>query len=200
MLLILILFGSLFVFLKTQFSQPENLFLPYLLFYLVIASHPAYHWLITFSEGLVNRFSGGFSLVNDEEVYQAIRHYHQPEKLENSPLLRLSLVSQKLQEHSAKTPVDALRQIIKETIEYFKPESDYQRRTKQNLKYHFLKMIAFDQAEEEQILWELGFEDYPVRIMFKEGRSRPPLFRPSSPSDYSYTFRNAFLALKRGYP
>jgi len=105
----------------------------------MIANHPAYHWLITFSGDLVNRFSGRLSLVNDEEVYQAIRHYHQPEKLENSPLLRLSLVSQKLQERQPKHRLMPLRQIIKETIEYFKPEADTQCRTKQNLKHHLLK-------------------------------------------------------------
>jgi len=96
----------------------------------MIANHPAYHWLITFSGDLINRFSGRLSLVNDEEVYQAIRHYHQPEKLENSPLLRLSLVPQKLQERQPKHRLMPLRQIIKETIEYFKPEADTQCRTK----------------------------------------------------------------------
>ncbi|MEK7096570.1 MAG: hypothetical protein AAB881_01310, partial [Patescibacteria group bacterium] len=95
------------------------------------------------------------------------------------------------------TPVDGLRQIIKEAVEYFKPDEDSHKRNKKNLKYELLKMIAIDEAEEGQILWELGFEEYPVRIMSKERNLRPSMFKIESPSDYSYTSRNAYLALKK---
>mgnify|MGYP001558126939 CR=1 FL=1 len=58
-------------------------------------------------------------------------------------------------------------------------------------------MLAFDEAEEGQILWELGFDEYPVKLMRLERRERPPKFRDFSPADYHYISRNAYLALKK---
>ena len=57
--------------------------------------------------------------------------------------------------------------------------------------------MLMKEAEEGQILWELGFEEYPVRIMSKERNLRPSMFKIESPSDYYYTSRNAYLALKK---
>jgi len=168
-----------------------------ILLVLVLTTHCFYDWLTTFVRDVVYNISSGLSIVNDEEVYQALRNYNKPDRLEDSPLLRLNLINQNIRKGEAETPVDALRGLIKEAIEYFKPEQDKRRRTKQNLKYHLLKMLAFNQVEEGQILWELGFEEYPLRIMAKETEARPPLFKPLSPSDYTYTSRNAFMALKR---
>ena len=58
-------------------------------------------------------------------------------------------------------------------------------------------MLAFDQAEEGQILWELGFGEYPVKIMRRESESRPPFFQAKAISDYPYASRNAFMALRK---
>jgi len=111
-------------------------------------------------------------------------------------LLNLKIVKARAKsEHT--TPVDALRSVIKDSVEYFKPEDNPHRRIKKNLKYHLLTMLAFDQAEEGQILWDLGFEEYPVAIMTRESRERKPLFKTESPSDYYYISRNAYLALKK---
>jgi len=197
MLLIFVLYFATLVINGDQFTSVKSFITPFILAYLIILTHPAYDWLSTFVKDIMYNVSSGISVVKDEEVYEAIKNYDNPEKLENSSLLRLILVDQKIRKNSAKTPVDSLRMIIQEAIDYFKPTEDINRRTKKNLKYHLLKMIAFDQAEEGQILWELGFEEYPLRIMSKESQTRPPLFKASSPSDYNYVSRNAYMALKK---
>ena len=196
--IIIVLYLSIILSAKSQFLSLGSLIVPYILVYLLIATHPAYDWLSTFVRDLVYNVSSGFSLVNDPEVYQVLKNYKNPRLLENVPLLRLNLINQEMRKDKAKTPVDGLRNILEESIEYFRPEEDERtRRTKANLKYHLLKMIAFDQAEEGQILWELGFEEYPLRILSQESRSRPPLFKSISASDYNYISRNAFIALKK---
>lgn len=166
---------------------------------LLLTTHSFYEWYVTFINDLSFNFSSGLSVVNDEEVYQALRNYNNPEKLENISLLRfrLNLISNGVKKQHDQTSVDALRQVLKEAVEYFKPGEDDNERTKQHLKYHLLKMLSFKQAEEGQILWELGFDEYPVRIMSRENNLRKPLFEVKSPSDYTYTSRNAYLALKK---
>lgn len=163
--------------------------------YLLIFSHSFYDWLITFTNDLLFNPEVGLSVVSDQETGEAIKNYNSPDRLESSTLLQLLIVQRK--KESGQIPIDNLRSLVKDAVEYFRPEQDSGRRTKRNLKYYLLKMIAYDEAEEGQILWELGFEDYPVRIMTKESNKRPPLFQITSPSDYSYTSRNAYLALKK---
>lgn len=181
----------------SQFTSTKSLITPYILIYLIIITHPAYDWLSTFVKDIMYNISSGISVVNDQEVYQAIKNYNNPEKLEESSLLRLDLIGREKRKDVTETPIDALRIIIKDAIEHFRPTEETSRRIKRNLKYHLLKMIAFDQAEEGQILWELGFEEYPLRIMSKESQARLPFFKTSSPSDYNYISRNAFIALKK---
>lgn len=173
----------------------NDLLMPVLLVFFVVTCLPIYNWLSTFINDLLYNPSSGLSVVNDSEISQALRNYQNRSRLEDSPLPRLNIVKKTINQKN-ETPVDALRAILRQAIEYFRPE-DEKRRTKQHLKYHFLRMLTFDQAEEGQILWELGFEDYPVRIMTNETKARPPLFKVTSPSDYSYVSRNAFLALKK---
>ena len=196
LLIIIIYFGILFTA-NIKFTSAQSFIFPYIFIHLIIATHPLYNWLTTFINDLIYNISSGISVVNDQEVYQAIKSYNIPEKLENNPLLRLNLIDQEKKYKNATTPVDALRNILKTSIEYFKPDEDINIRTKKNLKYFILKMIAFNQSEEGQILWELGFEEYPLRIMNKELSTRPPLFKSNSPSDYNYISRNAYIALKK---
>ena len=66
-----------------------------------------------------------------------------------------------------------------------------------NIKYQILKMSAIDEADEGQILWELGFDGYPFKIMQGENNTRKPIFKVESMSDYTATSRNAFIALKK---
>lgn len=196
-ILILVLFGLTMSSSVIRFNTVQSLIFPYLLIYLIIASHPLYNWLNTFIADLSYNISSGLSVVNDQEIAEALRNYHRPDQLESSPLLRLNLVTQDIKSNQAKNPVDALRQILAGAVEYFQPKEDKPRRIKENLKHHFLKMYTFDQAEEGQILWELGFNDYPVKILQVENESRPPLFKTISVSDYPHTSRTAFIALKR---
>ncbi|KKQ81456.1 MAG: hypothetical protein UT05_C0016G0010 [Parcubacteria group bacterium GW2011_GWF2_38_76] len=163
--------------------------------FLIIFTHTLYDWFSTFINDLLYNPSSGFSIVNDEEIASALKNYNSPDRLDDSPLLGLKLINS----DNAKggIPVDKLRKCIKESIEYFAPEEDKGRRTKRNLKYHLLKMLAFDEAEEGQILWELGFDEYPTRLMSGSAEKRKPLFARFYPSDYTYTSRNAFLALKK---
>jgi hypothetical protein len=169
-----------------------DLIVPLSLIYFITAVLPLYSWLNTFINDLLYNPSLGLSVVSDNEILDALKNFNNPSNLEINPLLRLKVISKEKQA----MPVDTLRKILRESIEYFNPNENY-RRTKQNLKYQLLKMLAFDQSEEGQILWELGFEDYPVRIMASETKNRPPLFKTKSPSEYSYISRNAFLALKK---
>jgi len=180
-----------------SFPTVKSLAIPFAFAYLIVLTHPAYDWFSTFVRDLLYNISSGISLVNDAEVYNAVKNYNNPEILENSTLLRLQLVSNNVRMTDAKTPVDGLKNVVEESMEYFKPKEDPNKRTKQNLKYHLLKMLAFDQAEEGQMLWELGFEEYPVRIMSQESEGRGPLFKSTSASDYTYTSRNSFIALKK---
>jgi hypothetical protein len=194
--LLIAIYLAIILSLDSSNSQ-QLLIIANFLIILVLISHSFYDWFGTFINDLVYNSTSGLSIVNDEEANQVLRNLNTPHRLECSSLLRLNLIQRQIKRSDAGVPVDALRLIIKEAIEYFQPKEDQDRRTKQNLKYHILKMIAYDQAEEGQILWELGFEGYPLRIMSNENSHRPPLFRVASPSDYAYISRNAYLALKR---
>ena len=180
-----------------KYNDVQSYIFPFIFLYLVMASHPLYSWLNTFIADLTYNISSGLSVVNDHEVSEALRNFHRPNELESSPLLRLNIVTKRIKTNNAGTPVDALRQILSEAVKYFKPEDDDHRRIKDNLKYYYLKMLAFDQAEEGQILWELGFGEYPVKIMRRESESRLPFFKAGAISDYPYTSRNAFMALRK---
>lgn len=163
----------------------------------ILLTHSLYDWIMTFIRDISYNLPSGLSVATDQEVARALRSYSRPEQLEDSQLIDLKIVQRKLRSDHAKSPVDALRKIIEETIQYFKPIRPNHRRTRQNLKYHFLKMFAFDQAEEGQILWELGFEEYPTRILSQEDQGRKPKFITQSPADYTATSRNAFINLKQ---
>jgi len=179
------------------FTSVRSLVFPYILLYLLVATHPIYNWISTFFRDVIYNISSGHSIVTDDEVAQALREYHNFERLSESSLLRLSLVDQALHSEKVKAPVDALRHVLSSIIGDFSPSEDINRRIKSNMKYKILKMIAFDQAEEGQILWELGFDEYPVKILTQENKTRGPLFKITAPSDYSYKSRNAYIALKK---
>lgn len=192
---IILLLLTILLISKTSYNSIPSLIFPFLLIYFIIASHPAYNWIYTFVEDAIYNSSSGLSVVNDEEVSFAIVNFNNPERLADSTLFRLNLFGPSGKEN---LKIDVLKQAVREAIEYFKPEDEnLHRRTKQSLKYCLLKMLAFDQAEEGQILWELGFDEYPVKLMRMEKRERPPKFRDFSPADYHYTSRNAYLALKK---
>lgn len=161
---------------------------------MIMFTHSIYDWFGTFINDLQFNISSGFSIVSDQEINHALKNYSNPANLEDSHLLRLKIINKRIR--NSELPVDATKQVLKEAIEYFKPTDEPHRRIKSNLKYHLIKMIT-DEAEEGQILWDLGFEEYPTKILANEGNSREPLFKIKSSSDYSSISRNAFIALKK---
>lgn len=192
--LIALVYLSAFIIFDNPLTFQSLIYITILLA-IVLTTHSFYDWLSTFINDLLYNSQGGFSVVNDEEISTALRNYESPSKLEESPLLRLKIVNKNSENGKV---VDRLKNVIEESIEFFKPKSENAgRRTKRNIKYHLLKMIAYDQSEEGQILWELGFDEYPVAIMTRENKDRKPMFQTKSPSDYFYTSRNAYLALKK---
>ena len=147
---------------------------------ITIFTHGFYNWLITFIRDLLYNAKRGFSLITDADVIDLVKNFHTPEKLETNALLKFKAVKQNTKNGKL---VDSAQ--------------DFPRRNKQNLKYQLLKMLTQDSAEEGQILWELGFEGYPMKIMAGEDSTRKPIFSIESMSDYTATSRNAFIALKK---
>jgi len=189
-----LIYIAIFIASGTELNFPLFVFLMFV-FIVTMAMYSFYDWVSTFINDVVYNVSSGLSLVTDEEVYSTLKNYNKGERLEDSSLLRLNIVNHKV--HGGMLPVDALLSQIEACLEYFKPIKDESKRTKANLKYHLLKMLTYEDAEEGQILWELGFEDYPVAIMTRENRARGPIFKVAAPSDYYFTSRNAYLALKK---
>lgn len=180
-------------------SLPQKTFETFLLscfiIILVMITHSFYDWFSTFLNDLAYNFSSGLSVVTDEEAWYLIKNYNSPQKLEENSLVRLNIVKKKIK--NGELAIDSLRHILEEAIDYFRPNENETKRIKRNLKYHIIRMIAFDEAEEGQILWNLGFDEYPVRIMSQAGSQIAPQFKTQTPSDYSFTSRNAYLALKK---
>jgi hypothetical protein len=161
--------------------------------FITIFTHGFYDWLTTFIRDLLYNAGRGFSLITDQEVTDLVRNFYNPEKLETNSLLKFTAVKSRATD---KKLVDSAHHLTREAIGYFQ-QPDFPRRTKQNLKYQLLKMATLDEAEEGQILWELGFDGYPMKIMSGESTTRKPLFKIESMSDYTATSRNAFIALKK---
>jgi len=194
MIIILMCYLPLFFFINPATSY-NFIAAVSLLIILIMVTHSFYDWFSTFLNDLIYNLSSGLSIVNDEEVYQLIKNYNSPQNLEESPLLRLNIVKKRVAQ--GELPIDALKNLLDEVIKYFKPKTNMDRRIKSNLKYTLLHMITYDQADEGQILWNLGFNEYPIRIMSQAGRDTNPQYDSNSPADYTYTSRNAYIALKK---
>lgn len=185
-IIVLVYLGSLLSF-QVNFGV-KNLILLSVFIILVLLTHTTYDWIMSFVR---NIFQGeiSFPRVTDEEVNIALRNLQRPERLETSTLMRLKSVTIS----NPKPSLDKLRDLIKDSIEYFKPDENI--RTKATLKYNILKMIA-NQTEEGQILWDLGFEEYPLGIA-ENGDGQKPRFAIQFPTDYQATSRSAFISLKK---
>ncbi|MBI4948381.1 hypothetical protein HY844_02405 [Candidatus Berkelbacteria bacterium] len=185
--------GSIFLTqIAPSLGESKYILIPLFLF-LTILSHGFYDWLNTFIRDLLYGGGRGFNIITDKDVTDLVKDFHRPELLEINPFLRFRVVRDRTKKGQS---IDAAQEIITEAIEYFK-QKDFPRRTKMNLKYQILKMLTTDDSEEGQILWELGFEGYPMKIMSGENGTRKPLFKVESMSDYTATSRNAFIALKK---
>jgi len=169
---------------------------------LVVITHLLYDWVMTLARGLIythlrRLFEEAPPATIIRAVEEAIQHYQRPQQLMASPLLNLRLVREKMGISREQTGVDALRAIIREAIEWQKPEN-VRRRTRAALKYKLLSMIAFDEAEEGQVLWELGFEEYSRKVGEDVApKSRPPLYPVREKSEYYAVSRASYMRLKQ---
>ncbi len=185
--------ASLFViFIAPQIGELAYILSGVFLF-VTIFTHGFYDWLTTFVRDLIYNAGKGFSLITDADVADLVRNFHVPEKLETNAIVKFKALKKRTKDGKS---IDAAQELTREAIEYLK-QPDFPRRTKQNLKYQALKMSAIDGSEEGQIMWELGFEGYPVKIMNGENATRKPLFKVESMSDYTATSRNAYMALRK---
>ncbi len=183
----IIYLGLIFIF-NLEVSINKILFISIFIFVL-LSTHTLYDWIMSFVRNIFYRGEVFIPRVTDEEISLALRNYNKPSRLEQSTLLRLRVVN-----NDVTSPVDRLRDLIKESIAYFKLD-DSHTRSRASLKYFMLKHIA-DQVEEGQILWDLGFEEYPLEIA-ERAEGRKPRFAITSPTDYQATSRNAFINLKK---
>lgn len=190
-LFIFLIYLALFLIFRFSLDFKLFVFLSVLIF-AVLLTHSSYDWISTFTRDIFQNYPSGLSITTDNEVYDSLKNYNKLDLLADSPLLNLRIVK-----NSDNYPVDSLRRVLREAIEYFRTNDHKNRRIKRNLKYQILRMMTFDDAEEGQILWELGFEEYPSSILKLEQKNRPPIYQNFAPSDYTYTSRNAFLALRR---
>ncbi len=186
------LFGGLIFLL--QFGYSFKLLLLIVAGVLLIPiTHTGYDWFMSFARNIFYQKSLAIPKVTDGEVALSLRSYNKPTVLEESGLLRLRILD-KFIERESLDRLAALKKLLREAIEYLRAD-DPTRRTRANLKYQMLRLIA-DQVEEGQILWCLGFEEYPLEIAEK-GEGKKPRFAITSPTDYQATSRNAFINLKK---
>jgi len=160
---------------------------------LIPVTHLGYDWFTSFARNILYQKSLVVPKVTDGEVLESVRNYNKPTALEESGLMRLSVLNNSI-EKSGLDRIAALQKLIKEAIEFLKPD-EINIRTRAVLKYQLLKHIL-NQVEEGQILWDLGFEEYPLEIAEK-GEGKKPRFAISYPTDYQATSRNAFINLKK---
>ncbi len=154
---------------------------------LVPLTHSIYDGLMSYARNIFISKTFLPPLATDEEVSAALRNLNKPEKLESSSLFRLKIVGK------GDDSLEKLQNLIENAIEFYCPKEI--KRNRKTLKYEILKMIS-DQVEEGQILWYLGFEEYPLGIA-ENGDGQKPRFAIASPTDYQATSRNAFIALKK---
>jgi hypothetical protein len=169
---------------------PRNLAFLSAFILLTLITHSTYDWVMSFVRNLFYSHEVSLPRANDEEVSVALRNLNRPERLESSSLMRLKLVAV----GNPKPSLDKLRDLLKGSINYFEQDKPL-RRSRSTLKYEILKLIS-EQVEEGQILWDLGFEEYPLGIA-ENGDGKKPRFAIASPTDYQAISRNAFIALKK---
>lgn len=188
-LFLYVVFGSVFYILGFPYSFKFLLLIISLLL-LIPITHVGYDWFMSWVRNIFYEKTLTIPQVSDGEVLTTLRNYNHHSNLEDSSLLRLK----SLKKDGEEDKILALRKIFINSIEYLKP-NDPEKRTKANLKYQILNMIA-DQVEEGQILWDLGFEEYPLGIAEKADGQKPR-FVIQNLTDYQATSRNAFISLKK---
>ncbi len=128
--------------------------------------------------------------ITDEDINYVLKNLMNLRKLEQSVLTSLKVIqTRKKQKNIA--PEKALQEIILELIESFKP-SEVTKRSRRNLCYEILKMVAINQAVESQVLWDLGFE-----CNSKINSEEKPRFDIKRNSEYTATSVMSYRRLKK---
>ncbi|MBN1618585.1 hypothetical protein JW887_04585 [Candidatus Dojkabacteria bacterium] len=132
----------------------------------------------------------------EEEIFKVLKNYNNPIKLAKSNLLELEVVKERARKN-ATTEVIAFREILDELIEYLKPRKDEGQRTTQRLRYEIVKMIAYKESTESQIMWDLGFDVFTRSAREKLTEDFKPRFPYTKLSEYSATSDRSFKRLKK---
>jgi hypothetical protein len=184
--------------LSFRYFESRPLFLAILLGIsgLVILTHSTYEWVLEFIQGTIRQKKFVFPTILPSDMNDALKNFSTPHQLKNCKLLKLEQV-EKLARRKNISNIDALREIITEAIEYFKPKDKGNKRTAARLKYEILRMIAFEGATESQIMWDLGFDVYTRSVEEKLSENREPRFKLKDASEYSATSDRSFKRLKK---
>lgn len=163
---------------------------------LVLFTHLSYEWISTFIQSSLRQRRVIIPRVFPSEVNHAISNFSVPYKLESNSLLDLEQVSSSALRNKI-SKVDALRELLRDAIEYFNPNDGGKKRTAARLKYEILRMMAYEGATESQIMWDLGFDVYTRSAEEKSSNLLKPRFPLRGASEYYATSDRSFKRLKK---
>ncbi len=134
--------------------------------------------------------------ISDHFVTEMIRNYSLIRKLRESPIILMNCVKKEA-DCSGNDLINALRTIVDKVIGGFEPNTNFSIRSSVRLKYEILRMMAYEGATDEQIMWDLGFEPDSDFWAKRNGDiARKPRFPYTGKGDYAATSRASFKRLK----
>jgi hypothetical protein len=136
-----------------------------------------------------------FAFYNDTLL--SLKYFSKPNLLHNNGLLNLDVIN-KLSKLRNISKVDALREIIKKSILYFRPSQvELEKRTLSKLKYEILSMLAFEEACESQIMWDLGFDIFTRSVNEKMSNIKAPRLKCRTAAEYAATSIRSYRRIKK---
>jgi len=127
----------------------------------------------------------------------SLKYFSKPNLLNNNGLLNLDVIN-KLSKARNISKVDALREIIKKSILYFKPtQEELEKRTLSKIRYEILSMLAFEEACESQIMWDLGFDIFTRSVNEKMSNIKAPRLKFRTASEYAATSIRSYRRIKK---
>lgn len=163
---------------------------------LAILTHSTHEWIIELIRRSIKNKRIIIPSILHSDINFVIKNYSVPNKLQYGKLIKLEKIEKTAKQNKI-SKIDALRKLIEESIEYFKPKDKGDKRTPARLKYEILYMIAFEGATESQIMWDLGFDTYTRSVEEKLSDQRSPRFELKDASEYSATSIRSFKRLKK---
>lgn len=163
---------------------------------LVILTNHYSECLYIFVDNLFRRRKVEIPVIMHSEVSNVMKNYSVPYLLERSRLLKLKCVERRSMKNKY-SKIDSLRDIIRDTIEYFNPKDKGTKRTSARLRYEILRMTAYEGATESQIMWDLGFFTFNRRAEEKISAEVKPRFPLTKGSEYAATSDRSFKRLKK---